>query len=67
MTEEVTEGVMRDELRSILEMQRIAEEAHINFLESVSAAKKAGVTWQQIGDIMGISRQAAWERFHDIV
>lgn len=31
----------------------------------VEAARKAGATWQQIGDALGISRQAAHERFKE--
>lgn len=29
----------------------------------VLQARDAGETWQDIGETMGISRQAAWERF----
>ena len=28
-----------------------------------NALRKRGVTWTRIGDALGISRQAAWERF----
>jgi hypothetical protein len=31
--------------------------------QSVQAARKAGYSWSDIGEAMGISRQAAWERF----
>ena len=31
--------------------------------EAVVAAKFAGATWQQIGDMFGITRQAAYDRF----
>lgn len=27
------------------------------------ARKHSDVTWQQVGDLLGISRQAAWERY----
>lgn len=27
------------------------------------AQKKRGLSWQRIGDLLGMSRQAAWERF----
>jgi hypothetical protein len=29
----------------------------------VSQAREAGRTWTEIGEALGISRQAAWERF----
>lgn len=31
--------------------------------ETVAAARANGETWQTIADALGISRQAAWERF----
>lgn len=33
---------------------------------SVTAARHAGRTWQQIGDVLGVSRQAAFQRFGQI-
>src|SRR2546425_13357061 len=31
----------------------------------VGEATSAGATWETIGSTVGVSRQAAWERFHD--
>jgi len=31
--------------------------------QSVARAREAGVSWQEIADALGVSRQAAWERF----
>ena len=31
----------------------------------VAEAMAAGATWEAIGGSVGVSRQAAWERFHD--
>jgi len=31
--------------------------------DSVAQARKQGVSWEQIGKALGVSRQAAWERF----
>jgi hypothetical protein len=31
--------------------------------EAVQEARKQRLTWEQIGEALGISRQAAWERF----
>jgi hypothetical protein len=31
----------------------------------VAEATAAGATWETIGETVGVSRQAAWERFHD--
>jgi ATP-dependent Clp protease ATP-binding subunit ClpX len=29
----------------------------------IDALRKRGISWAQIGDALGVSRQAAWERF----
>ncbi len=31
--------------------------------KAVKAARKQGVSWEEIGHALGVSRQAAWERF----
>ena len=31
--------------------------------KAVEAARKQGMSWEQIGTACGVSRQAAWERF----
>lgn len=31
--------------------------------DAVTNARQSGVTWQEIGDLFGFSRQAAQERF----
>ncbi len=31
--------------------------------EAVGLARKQGVTWEEIGKALGVSRQSAWERF----
>ncbi len=33
----------------------------------VGEAVAAGATWETVGSAVGVSRQAAWERFHDDV
>ena len=33
----------------------------------VAEAVQGGATWEQVGDALGISRQAAWARFRDAV
>lgn len=50
-------------------IQRVKDAArHLGRAESdlrtsVARARERGATWQQIGDALGISRQAAHERF----
>ena len=31
--------------------------------EAVRLARKQGITWEEIGKALGVSRQSAWERF----
>lgn len=33
--------------------------------QAVSAARRAGASWAQIGKALGVSRQAAWEKYRD--
>lgn len=37
-----------------------------NVREAVRAARKAHASWAQIGRALGISRQAAWEKYKDL-
>jgi hypothetical protein len=39
-----------DAVRSVLQAQ-------------VDALRSRGISWSEIGDVLGVSRQAAWERF----
>ncbi len=32
-------------------------------LDELARARAGGVSWEQIGRVLGVSRQAAWERF----
>ncbi|SLJ95008.1 hypothetical protein SAMN06272721_101927 [Arthrobacter sp. P2b] len=35
-------------------------------LVTVKYARKAGLSWTEIATCLGITRQAAWERWHEI-
>jgi hypothetical protein len=47
-------------LRSALRAVELAADA---LDVAVDVARDHGMSWQKIGDLFGISRQAAWERF----
>jgi hypothetical protein len=44
---------------------RAIEEVHTE-LTTVKHARKAGLSWAEIATGLGVSRQAVWERWHDI-
>lgn len=46
-------------LRSVVVLRRIADELEIG---QVNNARQAGWSWQEIGDALGISRQAAHKK-----
>lgn len=50
-------------LAEVYAAQLAASQADRTLETAVSAARAAGHSWEQIGDALGTSRQAAWERF----
>ncbi len=42
---------------------KLSELAHETLVELVVQARRMGYTWQQIGDVLGVTRQAAFQRF----
>ncbi len=52
---------------TLLTMLRAQEKTHedvaARLQRSIEILRKREVSWQQIGDALGTSRQAAWERF----
>jgi hypothetical protein len=49
--------------RAIIEAQSGVEEAQARLRKAVLDARAAGDSWAVIGAALGVSRQAAWERF----
>lgn len=47
----------------IAEAQARATEARVDLICAVSAARAEGRSWQDIGDALGITKQAAWEQW----
>jgi hypothetical protein len=47
-------------IREAMQVRRLADAA---LAAAVDAARAAGRTWQQVGDVLGTSRQAAFQRF----
>jgi hypothetical protein len=55
--------VPHEPLIAVSEASRRVREAEATLREAVDAARAAGHTWQEIGDLLGTTRQAAFQRF----
>lgn len=63
----VFKGTTRDFADAVAVAQLVLEEAGSNLRQWVSAARRAGVSWLEIGTALGISKQAAQQRYGAIV
>lgn len=52
-----------DPLDAVGEALRAVRDAEAGLKEAVDVARRNGHTWQEIGDLLGTSRQAAFQRF----
>jgi hypothetical protein len=50
-------------LAGLAPLARETAEAMKKLREGVRRARAGGVSWEHIGKVLGVSRQAAWERF----
>ncbi|MBR8745213.1 hypothetical protein [Nocardiopsis sp. MG754419] len=50
-------------LRAVLALRRLAEQVEA---EQVAAARRAGWSWQQIGDALGLTRQSLHTKHGDV-
>jgi hypothetical protein len=50
-------------LAAVADALRRVRDAEATLRDAVDAAREAGHTWQEIGDLLGTSRQAAFQRF----
>lgn len=46
-----------------LQLREQTRKLDVKLVSLVAAAREYGISWQQIGAVLGISKQAAWERF----
>lgn len=52
-----------DELVCLATASQARDEADRALREAVQAARDAGATWHEIGQVLGVAKQTAWERF----
>jgi hypothetical protein len=50
-------------LRAIQQVRQTCDHTE---LETVKFARKAGLSWTEIASALGVTRQSAWERWHEI-
>jgi hypothetical protein len=49
---------------AIIAAHALTHAAAILLDEAIVSARKDGISWGYVGQLLGISRQAAWQRFH---
>ena len=59
-----TDALPADPLKAIRELSRVDSELESLRRDQVEAARRAGVSWEQIGEALGMSRQSAWEYYN---
>lgn len=50
-------------LEHLPKAEKVAQQASETLYVTVDLLRQRKVSWQKIGDALGVSRQAAWERF----
>lgn len=55
--------IAQERVDAIRLAERRVDEARAGLVETIAAARANGATWADLGKVLGISRQAAWERF----
>ena len=63
LTLQTRQGYVDDGLTAVAEALGRAREAEDALRRAVEEARASGRTWQEIGDVLGTSRQAAFQRF----
>jgi hypothetical protein len=58
-------GAGRVPLRQLRDVQAALRDVRAAEVALVKQAREDGQTWQAIADALGVTRQAAWERFRD--
>jgi hypothetical protein len=50
-------------LANLPQMAAMSAQAEFSLQERIAELRRRGMTWAQLGATLGVSRQAAWERF----
>jgi hypothetical protein len=60
---EATHGAAGMSLETLRESAALVQAANDRLAAEVALARKNGITWDAIGQALGVTRQAAWQRF----
>lgn len=58
-----TAALPADPIEALRELSRVDSELESLRRDRVESARRAGVSWEQIGEALGMSRQSAWEYY----
>lgn len=58
--------VLESHVHAIKAARDALNDADLHLRQAVHEARRQGVTWQQVGDTLGTTRQSAQERFRDL-
>ncbi len=61
------QGTVDANLERITACVQARQDTENAIAEHVAKARRAGATWQQIADALKVTRQSAWETWHDRV
>jgi DNA invertase Pin-like site-specific DNA recombinase len=62
-----SEEAWKDEvLLTLTSIQEIRQRCDRTELRTVQEARKAGLSWTEIATALGVTRQSAWERWHEL-
>jgi hypothetical protein len=53
-------------LLTLRSVQEIRNKCNQTELRTVREARKAGLSWTEISESLGVTRQSAWERWHEL-
>jgi hypothetical protein len=53
-------------LSTLMSVQEIRQKCDRTELRTVQEARKVGLSWTEIATALGVTRQSAWERWHEL-
>jgi len=59
-------GWRQELLLTLTSIQEVRAKCDRSELKTVQEARKAGLSWTEISTALGLSREAVWERWHEV-